>query len=162
MLKHLPAEFGVFLDHISSLDYFTKPDYQVWFTFNKEGRFSCIITWANRSGFGVHVYFLLLSWWIDDYIFLCCCSCWCQCLTIVWKPTMSWKMTPMTGSGPLLMARWRLVPVPRHLNITLASLQHTWGMFEIYTCISTEHVSWCLFSVTSCMAEISLGSILKK
>ncbi|XP_039993974.1 tau-tubulin kinase 2 isoform X2 [Xiphias gladius] len=29
MLKHLPAEFNVFLDHISSLDYFTKPDYQL-------------------------------------------------------------------------------------------------------------------------------------
>ncbi|XP_071771775.2 tau-tubulin kinase 2 [Centroberyx gerrardi] len=29
MLKHLPAEFSVFLDHISSLDYFTKPDYQL-------------------------------------------------------------------------------------------------------------------------------------
>ncbi|GAA6223311.1 tau-tubulin kinase 2 [Lates japonicus] len=29
MLKHLPAEFGVFLEHISSLDYFTKPDYQL-------------------------------------------------------------------------------------------------------------------------------------
>lgn len=29
MLKNLPAEFGVFLEHISTLDYFTKPDYQV-------------------------------------------------------------------------------------------------------------------------------------
>ena len=29
MLKHLPAEFGSFLEHISTLDYFTKPDYQV-------------------------------------------------------------------------------------------------------------------------------------
>lgn len=29
MLKHLPPEFSVFLDHISNLDYFTKPDYQV-------------------------------------------------------------------------------------------------------------------------------------
>uniref|UniRef100_A0AAZ3RT11 non-specific serine/threonine protein kinase n=1 Tax=Oncorhynchus tshawytscha TaxID=74940 RepID=A0AAZ3RT11_ONCTS len=29
MLKHLPAEFTVFLDHISNLDYFTKPDYQL-------------------------------------------------------------------------------------------------------------------------------------
>lgn len=29
MLKHLPAEFSVFLDHISGLDYYTKPDYQV-------------------------------------------------------------------------------------------------------------------------------------
>lgn len=29
MLKHLPAEFGVFLEHICSLDYYTKPDYQV-------------------------------------------------------------------------------------------------------------------------------------
>ncbi|CAG10430.1 unnamed protein product, partial [Tetraodon nigroviridis] len=29
MLKHLPAEFGLFLEHISSLDYFTKPDYQL-------------------------------------------------------------------------------------------------------------------------------------
>ncbi|XP_053117387.1 tau-tubulin kinase 2 isoform X2 [Hemicordylus capensis] len=29
MLKHLPQEFNVFLDHISTLDYFTKPDYQL-------------------------------------------------------------------------------------------------------------------------------------
>ncbi|XP_076013764.1 tau-tubulin kinase 2 isoform X2 [Genypterus blacodes] len=29
MLKHLPAEFNVFLDHIANLDYFTKPDYQL-------------------------------------------------------------------------------------------------------------------------------------
>ncbi|XP_072541879.1 tau-tubulin kinase 2b isoform X1 [Salminus brasiliensis] len=29
MLKHLPAEFIIFLDHISNLDYFTKPDYQL-------------------------------------------------------------------------------------------------------------------------------------
>ncbi|XP_066533716.1 tau-tubulin kinase 2b isoform X2 [Hoplias malabaricus] len=29
MLKHLPAEFSIFLDHISNLDYFTKPDYQL-------------------------------------------------------------------------------------------------------------------------------------
>ncbi|NXT71698.1 TTBK2 kinase, partial [Chaetops frenatus] len=29
MLKHLPQEFSVFLDHISNLDYFTKPDYQL-------------------------------------------------------------------------------------------------------------------------------------
>ena len=29
MLKHLPSEFTVFLDHISTLDYYTKPDYQV-------------------------------------------------------------------------------------------------------------------------------------
>ncbi|XP_061096074.1 tau-tubulin kinase 2 [Conger conger] len=29
MLKHMPLEFSVFLDHISSLDYFTKPDYQL-------------------------------------------------------------------------------------------------------------------------------------
>ncbi|XP_009291538.1 tau-tubulin kinase 2 isoform X2 [Danio rerio] len=29
MLKHLPPQFTVFLDHISNLDYFTKPDYQL-------------------------------------------------------------------------------------------------------------------------------------
>ncbi|NXV93038.1 TTBK2 kinase, partial [Calonectris borealis] len=29
MLKHLPQEFNLFLDHISNLDYFTKPDYQL-------------------------------------------------------------------------------------------------------------------------------------
>uniref|UniRef100_A0A8C2JPT2 non-specific serine/threonine protein kinase n=1 Tax=Cyprinus carpio TaxID=7962 RepID=A0A8C2JPT2_CYPCA len=29
MLKHLPPEFNVFLDHTSNLDYFTKPDYQL-------------------------------------------------------------------------------------------------------------------------------------
>ncbi|XP_066550194.1 tau-tubulin kinase 2 isoform X2 [Amia ocellicauda] len=29
MLKHLPPEFTIFLDHICSLDYFKKPDYQL-------------------------------------------------------------------------------------------------------------------------------------
>ncbi|KAG7508096.1 tau-tubulin kinase 2-like [Solea senegalensis] len=29
MLKHLPSEFSGFLDHILTLDYFTKPDYQL-------------------------------------------------------------------------------------------------------------------------------------
>ncbi|XP_005803221.1 tau-tubulin kinase 2-like [Xiphophorus maculatus] len=29
MLKHLPSEFSTFLDHILTLDYFTKPDYQL-------------------------------------------------------------------------------------------------------------------------------------
>ncbi|XP_068802110.1 tau-tubulin kinase 2 isoform X1 [Struthio camelus] len=29
MLKHLPQDFNIFLDHISNLDYFTKPDYQL-------------------------------------------------------------------------------------------------------------------------------------
>ncbi|PIO32771.1 hypothetical protein AB205_0125110 [Aquarana catesbeiana] len=29
LLKHMPSEFHLFLEHISSLDYFTKPDYQV-------------------------------------------------------------------------------------------------------------------------------------
>ncbi|KAJ3606311.1 hypothetical protein NHX12_025832, partial [Muraenolepis orangiensis] len=29
MLKHLPSEFSVFLEHVLTLDYFTKPDYQL-------------------------------------------------------------------------------------------------------------------------------------
>ncbi|MGH0141363.1 UNVERIFIED_CONTAM: hypothetical protein FKN15_070529 [Acipenser sinensis] len=29
LLKHMPSEFHIFLDHVSSLDYFTKPDYQL-------------------------------------------------------------------------------------------------------------------------------------
>lgn len=29
MLKHLPSEFSIVLDHILTLDYYTKPDYQV-------------------------------------------------------------------------------------------------------------------------------------
>lgn len=29
LLKHMPSEFHLFLDHIAGLDYFTKPDYQV-------------------------------------------------------------------------------------------------------------------------------------
>ncbi|XP_046712401.1 LOW QUALITY PROTEIN: tau-tubulin kinase 2 [Silurus meridionalis] len=32
MLKHLPSEFSIFLDHISSLDYYIKPDYQLLMT----------------------------------------------------------------------------------------------------------------------------------
>lgn len=29
LLKHMPSEFNIFLDHVLALDYFTKPDYQV-------------------------------------------------------------------------------------------------------------------------------------
>ncbi|XP_041839154.1 tau-tubulin kinase 1 [Melanotaenia boesemani] len=29
LLKHMPAEFNVFLDHVQALDYYTKPDYQM-------------------------------------------------------------------------------------------------------------------------------------
>ncbi|KAG7263655.1 hypothetical protein CRUP_037987, partial [Coryphaenoides rupestris] len=29
MLKHLPSEFSVFLEHVLTLDYFTKPDYEL-------------------------------------------------------------------------------------------------------------------------------------
>uniref|UniRef100_A0A8C3IH67 Tau tubulin kinase 1 n=1 Tax=Chrysemys picta bellii TaxID=8478 RepID=A0A8C3IH67_CHRPI len=29
LLKHMPSEFHLFLDHIANLDYFTKPDYQL-------------------------------------------------------------------------------------------------------------------------------------
>ncbi|XP_069464976.1 tau-tubulin kinase 1 isoform X2 [Ambystoma mexicanum] len=29
LLKHMPSEFHLFLDHIATLDYFTKPDYQM-------------------------------------------------------------------------------------------------------------------------------------
>ncbi|KAM9315714.1 tau-tubulin kinase 1 [Gastrophryne carolinensis] len=32
LLKHMPSEFHLFLEHISSLDYFTKPDYQLIMT----------------------------------------------------------------------------------------------------------------------------------
>ena len=37
LLKHMPSEIHLFLDHIASLDYFTKPDYQV-------GVCSCTLT----------------------------------------------------------------------------------------------------------------------
>ncbi|XP_034721907.1 tau-tubulin kinase 1-like [Etheostoma cragini] len=29
LLKHMPSEFNVFLDHVLALDYYTKPDYQL-------------------------------------------------------------------------------------------------------------------------------------
>lgn len=29
LLKHMPSEFHLFLDHVATLDYFTKPDYQL-------------------------------------------------------------------------------------------------------------------------------------
>lgn len=41
MLKHLPDEFSVFLDHISNLDYYTKPDYQVLFMLLPQLFFKC-------------------------------------------------------------------------------------------------------------------------
>ena len=43
LLKHMPSEFHLFLDHIASLDYFTKPDYQV-------GAFLCYQSDAWHSG----------------------------------------------------------------------------------------------------------------
>lgn len=34
MLKHLPSDFSTFLDHVLTLDYYTKPDYEVgYFSF---------------------------------------------------------------------------------------------------------------------------------
>lgn len=32
LLKHMPSEFNIFLDHVLALDYYTKPDYQVHMT----------------------------------------------------------------------------------------------------------------------------------
>ncbi|KAM4750311.1 tau-tubulin kinase 1 isoform 1-T2 [Anableps anableps] len=29
LLKHMPSEFNIFLDHVQTLDYYTKPDYQL-------------------------------------------------------------------------------------------------------------------------------------
>ncbi|XP_016402798.1 tau-tubulin kinase 1-like, partial [Sinocyclocheilus rhinocerous] len=29
LLKHMPAEFHIFYDHVLDLDYYTKPDYQL-------------------------------------------------------------------------------------------------------------------------------------
>lgn len=29
LLKHMPSEFNIFLEHVLALDYYTKPDYQV-------------------------------------------------------------------------------------------------------------------------------------
>uniref|UniRef100_A0A3Q2D4L7 Tau tubulin kinase 1 n=1 Tax=Cyprinodon variegatus TaxID=28743 RepID=A0A3Q2D4L7_CYPVA len=29
LLKHMPSEFNIFLDHVQALDYYTKPDYQL-------------------------------------------------------------------------------------------------------------------------------------
>lgn len=43
LLKHMPAEFHVFYDHVLDLDYFTKPDYQV------NHSFSTIINLLNHS-----------------------------------------------------------------------------------------------------------------
>ena len=51
MLKHLPAEFGLFLEHISSLDYFTKPDYQVTPGFSLDLMFF----WQHRAAFSVNI-----------------------------------------------------------------------------------------------------------
>ncbi|XP_062845362.1 tau-tubulin kinase 1 [Trichomycterus rosablanca] len=42
LLKHMPSEFNVFLEHILSLDYYTKPDYQLLmsvFDNSMKGRF---------------------------------------------------------------------------------------------------------------------------
>eukprot|EP00079_Xenopus_tropicalis_P018811 XP_004921052.1 PREDICTED: tau-tubulin kinase 1-like [Xenopus tropicalis] len=44
LLKHMPSEFHLFLEHISTLDYFTKPDYQV--PHAPTGMFPCPI--SNR------------------------------------------------------------------------------------------------------------------
>ena len=34
LLKHMPSEFNIFLEHVLALDYYTKPDYQVYILLN--------------------------------------------------------------------------------------------------------------------------------
>lgn len=62
LLKHMPSEFNVFLDHIQALDYYTKPDYQV------------APPTQNRTLFQFGSASSLLSCRLG-------CSCSCPCLT---------------------------------------------------------------------------------
>lgn len=65
LLKHMPSEFHLFLDHIASLDYFTKPDYQV-------GAFLCYQPDAGQSGLAFVVFLIFpctCSYQADEYLF---------------------------------------------------------------------------------------------
>lgn len=61
LLKHMPSEFNVFLDHIQALDYYTKPDYQVAPPTGNHAVFSC---GSAASSLSCH--------------FGCSCSCRCS------------------------------------------------------------------------------------
>lgn len=56
MLKHLPSEFSIFLEHVLTLDYFTKPDYQV----------SCVSMCIPPPSYPIN---LLSIFWTDTVTF---------------------------------------------------------------------------------------------
>lgn len=54
LLKHMPSEFNVFLDHVLALDYYTKPDYQVR---NSVLRCFTEITCRSEQHFSLNLFF---------------------------------------------------------------------------------------------------------
>lgn len=121
MLKHLPPEFSAFLDHILTLDYFTKPDYQVsHFSFAEFVLFTLArLNHVDLSGFSFG-------------------SSSCQCLKMLWRDTMCWRTTSTTGRNAILRICWPLMLQPPPLSSWHGSHQHTWG-------ISNPNCDWNIF-----------------
>ncbi|NXD42365.1 TTBK1 kinase, partial [Copsychus sechellarum] len=62
LLKHMPSEFHLFLDHIASLDYFTKPDYQV-------GAYLCYQCDAWHSRLAFRFFNISMSFYLSSCLF---------------------------------------------------------------------------------------------
>lgn len=77
LLKHMPSEFNIFLDHIQALDYYTKPDYQVALPTLKQSVFNFSSTTSS----------------------FCCfvSSCSCPCSTTAWRSELSPRMSLLIG-----------------------------------------------------------------
>lgn len=121
MLKHLPPEFSAFLDHILTLDYFTKPDYQV-----------------SHYSFAEFVLFTLARPNHVDLSGFSFGSSSCQCLKMLWRDTMCWRTTSTTGRNAILRICWPLMLQLPPLSSWHASHQHTWG-------ISNPNRDWNIF-----------------
>lgn len=83
LLKHMPSEFNIFLDHIQALDYYTKPDYQVAPPTLKQSVFNFSSTSSSFCCF------------VSSYS--------CPCLTTAWRSGLSPRMSLSIGKREEVM-----------------------------------------------------------
>ncbi len=119
LLKHMPSEFNIFLDHVLSLDYYTKPDYQVP-TANCVVSASVLIYPDNSSDSWVHPVILF--------------SCSCRCLRTAWRSESSPRTSLSTGRREEVMSRCQPVPPPNH-STTPDPPQPWWGKNQAVSCM---------------------------
>lgn len=119
LLKHMPSEFNIFLDHVLALDYYTKPDYQV-------ATVNCVVSAS------VFIYSDIRS---DSWVRLVILSsCSCRCLRTAWRSESSPRTSLLTGRREEVMSHCRPVPPPNH-STTPDPPPPWWGKNQTASCM---------------------------